>query len=103
VRIRDYLSKPKGVCGQKSWQNTALDIHKNLQDNEDSSPLAGYAMSIYKYKCKIMVTSKASQMKTLKKISSFIADKFDTALLFFNMVPTVLRACPSALHQHLDY
>ena len=44
-------------------------------------------------------------MKTLKKkkISSFIADKFDTSLLFFKSVPTVLSACPSALHQHLDY
>jgi hypothetical protein len=36
-------------------------------------------------------------------ISSFITDKFDTPLLFFNMVPNVISACPSALQQNLDY
>lgn len=58
----------------------------NLQVNEDSSPLAGYTMSIYK--CKCTLTTKASQMKTLKKmISSFRADKFDTSLLFATWSP----------------
>lgn len=44
----------------------------NLQDNEDSSPLVGYAMSIYKCKCKCMLTTKVGQMKNLKKNDQLI-------------------------------
>ena len=50
------------------------------------------------------VNYKAKSNGNLKKIiSSFSADKFDTSLLFFNTVPTVLSAHPSALQQYLDY
>jgi hypothetical protein len=94
-------SEAKKVHGAKELAKHCTRHSPNPQDNEDSSPLAGYIKSIYKRK--FMLNTKVSQVKTFKKKGSFIADKFDIPLLFFNMVPTVLSACPPALQQHLDY
>jgi hypothetical protein len=59
----------KGSEGKKLAKHSTRHS-PNLQDNEDSSPLAQYAMSIYICKYKRMVTTKASRMKTLKKWSA---------------------------------